>query len=78
MALPIAGIIFGGVKSWLLARVLKAASEEFIHAMLDKLAAEYLPEIISWFRVRAEKTPGKFDDATVDIAEKALKDLLEG
>lgn len=75
--MPIAAIIFGAVKSWVIARVLKAASEEFIHSMLDKLAAEYLPEIVSWFRVRAEKTPGKFDDAAVDVIEKALKDILE-
>ena len=77
MAIPIAGVVLGALKSWIVSRILKAASEEFIHELLDSMAEKFLPAIVSYLRKKADATPGKFDDAAVNVVEKVLTDLVE-
>jgi hypothetical protein len=78
MGLPIIPVVFGAVKSWIVSRILKAASEDFIHEILDKMAEKFLPAVVSYLRKKVEATPGKFDDAAVDVVEKVLNDLIDG
>ncbi len=76
MGLPLLAIgqaVGSSLVSYFMKKAAKAASEEFIHKMLDTAMEHLGPWVIGWLEKKAAKTETSLDDVGVG----ALKKILE-